>query len=99
MVLLYNKNWYEKILIKKIEKLNRSMEQNNIQNVIATMGSPKKMLLRNFFSGIVRGVGISIGFSLFSAIVIYLLRRIIMLNIPVISEYIGDIIDIVEKNK
>ncbi|MBP3707446.1 MAG: hypothetical protein J6J36_02410 [Clostridia bacterium] len=96
---MYNKNWYEKILIKKIEKLNRSMEQNNIQNVIATMGSPKKMLLRNFFSGIVRGVGISIGFSLFSAIVIYLLRRIIMLNIPVISEYIGDIIDIVEKNK
>ena len=99
MVLLYNKNWYEKILIKKIEKLNRSMEQNNIQNVITTMGSPKKMLLRNFFSGIVRGVGISIGFSLFSAIVIYLLRRVIMLNIPVISEYIGDIIDIVEKSK
>lgn len=99
MVLLYNKNWYEKILIKKIEKLNKSMEQNNIQELITTMGSPKKMLFRNFTSGIVRGIGISIGFSLVSAIVIYLLRRIIMLNIPVISEYIGDIIDIVEQNK
>lgn len=96
---MYNKNWYEKILIKKIDKLNKSMEQNNIQDLITTMGSTKKILFKNFTSGIVRGIGISIGFSLFSAIVIYLLRKIIMLNIPVISEYIGDIIDIVEKNK
>lgn len=63
------------------------------------MDNPKKMLFRNFTSGIAKGIGISIGFSLFSAIVIYLLRKIIMLNIPVISEYIGDIIDIVEQSK
>lgn len=99
MILLYNKNWYEKILIKKIEKLNKSMEQNNIQDLMAIVGSPKKMLFRNFTSGIAKGIGISIGFSLFSALVIYLLRKVIMLNIPVISEYIGDIIAIVEQNK
>ena len=59
----------------------------------------KMFLWGDFISGVVKGIGISVGFSLFSAIIVFVLQRIIRLNIPVISEYIMDIVDIVEKNR
>lgn len=59
----------------------------------------KKFLWGDFISGVVKGIGISVGFSLFSAIIVFVLQRIIRLNIPVISGYIMDIVDIVEKNR
>lgn len=89
----------EKILIKKIDKMNRTIERNNMLELAEILGNTKKMLVKNFFSGIAKGLGIGIGFSLLTAILIYFLQRIIRLNIPIISEYITDIVDIVENNK
>lgn len=89
----------EKLLIRKIDKMNRTMERNNILELAEILGNTKKMLVKNFFSGIAKGVGIGIGFSLLTAVLIYLLQRIIRLNIPIISEYITDIVEIVENNK
>lgn len=89
----------EKLLIRKIDKINRNIEKNNIIELAELLGNTKKMLVKNFFSGISKGLGIGIGFSLLTAILIYFLQRIIRLNIPIISEYITDIVKIVENNK
>ncbi len=89
----------ERMLIKKIDELNRNLEKNNISKLTELVGNSKKLFLKNFISGIIRGIGISIGFSILSAIIVYILQKIIRLNIPVISEYIMDIVDIVEKNR
>ena len=62
-------------------------------------GSKKEIIKRNLLAGIFRGVGIGIGVTLITAIIIAFLQRIIKLNIPVISEYIVDIVEIVENNK
>jgi len=40
-----------------------------------------------------------IGVTIVTALIVWLLRKILMLNIPVIGEYITDIVNIVEKNK
>lgn len=49
-------------------------------------------------AGISRGIGIGIGVTLITAILVMLLQKIVTLNIPVIGEYISDIVEIVEKN-
>ena len=87
------------ILEKNIERLNKSMAENKLIDVIEIMGNWKKLLWRNFLSGIAKGVGIGIGFSIITAIIIIILQRIITLNIPIISKYIADIIEIVQQSK
>lgn len=62
------------------------------------LGNKKEILKRNLIAGIARGVGIGIGVTLITAILIYILQKIILLNIPVIGDYITDIVQIVEKN-
>ena len=50
-------------------------------------------------AGVFRGVGIGIGVTIITAILIMLLRHIVTLNIPIIGEYIADIVEIVEDNR
>lgn len=86
-------------LESNIENLNNSLSKNKILELSEIIGSWRKLLLRNFVSGISKGVGIGIGFSIVTAIIVIILQRIITLNIPVISQYIADIIEIVQLNR
>lgn len=84
---------------KKIDKINKTLEKSNIIEISYIMGNKKEILKRNLIAGISRGVGIGIGITIITAIIVYLLRKIIMLNIPVIGDYIADIVEIVEKSR
>lgn len=86
-------------LKKSIDNLNNNITKNNLLELGEIIGNWKRLLWRNFLSGISKGVGIGIGFSIVTAIIIIILQRIITLNIPVISQYIADIIEIVQLNK
>ena len=88
-----------KILIEKIDKLSYNLNKNKFIDLIEVMGNKKEMIFRNLFSGLWKGIGIGIGVTLVTAIIILILQKIIKLNIPVISEYITDIVEIVEKTK
>lgn len=84
---------------KKIDKISKSLEKSNIVELSYIIGSKKEILKRNLIAGISRGVGIGIGITIITALIVYLLRRLIMLNIPVIGDYIADIVEIVEKSR
>ena len=60
---------------------------------------PAKFFCRNFFAGVIKGVGFSVGFYLITAFIVYVLQYIVKLNIPLIGKYISDIVDIVEANR
>lgn len=85
-------------LTRNVEKLNKFLEEKNIQALIDIMGSKKEIIKRNLYAGISRGIGIGIGVTIITAILVILLQRIVRLNIPVIGEYIAEIVEIVEKN-
>lgn len=84
---------------KKIDKISKTLEKSNIIELSYVVGSKKEILKRNLIAGISRGVGIGIGITVITAIIIYLLRKLIMLNIPVIGDYIADIVEIVERSR
>ncbi len=84
---------------EKIDKINKTLEKSNLIEFSYIMGSKKEILKRNLIAGISRGVGIGIGITIITAIIIYLLRKLIMLNIPVIGDYIADIVEIVERSR
>lgn len=89
----------EEQLLEKLEFLNYTLNKNRVLDLIELAGNTKKYFIRNFLSGITKGIGAGIGFSIITALIIYLLQKIIKLNIPVISQYISDIIEIVQKTR
>ena len=87
------------ILNAKIEKLIDLIENSNINELVRILGNRKEIIYRNILAGIFRGIGIGIGVTIITAILIFTLRRLVALNIPVIGEYIADIVEIVEKSR
>ena len=86
-------------LSNQIDKLNKAFENRNILELIYVLDNKKEIIKRNLLAGLSRGVGIGIGVTLITSILIYMLQKIVMLNIPIIGEYISDSVDIVQKSK
>lgn len=88
-----------KLLNKSIEQLNHTLQEGNIYELSYLLGNKKEMLKRNLIAGMFRGVGIGIGVTLITAVLVYFMQKIVTLNIPVIGEYIADIVEIVERSR
>ena len=81
---------------KQLEEMNRKLEAMKINEYVELMGNTRKLLWKNFMAGIFKGIGSAIGFTILGAVVLILLQKIVLLNIPVIGKYLKDILDIVE---
>ena len=87
------------ILQKSIDKLTDILQNMNLHDLIYIQGSKKEIIKRNLLAGVARGIGGGIGFTIITAIIIYFLQRIVRLNIPIIGDYINDIVEIVQGSK
>ncbi len=95
---MWKKRKFE-LLYKKVDELNYVLTKNNLIDLAELLGNRKEMLIRNILAGISKGIGIGIGVTIITAIIIYILQKIVKLNIPIIGEYIIDIVEIVEKRR
>ncbi len=86
-------------IYKSINELNYILTKNNLIDFAELLGNKKEMIIRNFIAGIFKGMGIGIGFTIITAIIIYILQKIVKLNIPIIGQFIADIIDVVQKSR
>ncbi len=87
------------ILTIAIDNLSKILEEGNFVELTYILGNKKEIIKRNLLAGIFRGIGIGIGVTVITAMLIILLQKIVTLNIPVIGEYIADIVEIVEKSR
>jgi len=89
---------FNKKINQKIDDINEKIEKSKIFQMSYVIGSRKEIIKRNLLAGIAKGVGLGIGITIVSAIIVYILQKIIRLNIPIVGEYIADIVSIVQKS-
>ena len=87
------------LLEKSVNQLNKMLQEGNFIELTYLLGNKKEIMIRNLIAGIFRGVGIGIGVTIITAVLIFLLQKIVKLNIPIIGEYIADIVEIVERSR
>jgi hypothetical protein len=67
-----------------------------IAEYIDLLQKPLRIIYLNFLGGVARGLGIVVGATIIFAILIDILSRLIVLNLPVIGDLIVEIMRIVE---
>jgi hypothetical protein len=85
-------------LQNKIGDLIIAMEKMKLAEYVTLLEKPYRLLYINFLTGIARGLGIAIGFTILGAILLLILQRLVMLNLPVIGQFIAEIVRLVELN-
>ena len=93
---MFKKIKMKNILNSNIEKLISQLEEKNIEEIIYLIGNKKEIAKRNLIAGIFRGIGIGIGVTIITSLIIYFLQKLVRLNLPIIGKYIYDIVEIVE---
>jgi len=88
----------KKRLLVNLEELILRLEKMGIAEYISLMEDPKKIIYRNFLAGVSRGIGTAIGFTLLGALIIYILQKLVLLNLPLIGDFIAEFIKIVQNN-
>lgn len=78
------------------DKLARQLEKMRINEYTELMHKPGRILYLNFLAGMARGLGMAVGATIVFAILLDILRRLIVLNLPVIGNFIADIMKIIE---
>lgn len=82
----------------KIRELARTLEKMKFGDYIEYLNNTKRMLVTNFISGLARGFGMAIGFSVLGAIALYFLTKLANQNIPIIGNFITEIVRMVQDN-
>lgn len=75
----------------------QQLEKSRIAEYTQLLNRPWRLIWLNLLSGTARGVGIAIGFTFFAATIIYLLQLLGALNLPIIGDYIADVVRIVQR--
>ena len=75
----------------QVTLLAQTLETMRLAEYIAYLNRPGRLLLINFLVGLVRGLGTALGAGLLAGVAYFLLKRIVVLNLPVIGGLIAEL--------
>lgn len=78
-------------------KMIDAMEKARLAEYANYMAHPYRLLGMNFLIGLARGLGSTLGLAVILAIIAAIVKNIIMLNLPVISEWASEVVASVGK--
>ncbi|WP_246427512.1 DUF5665 domain-containing protein [Paenibacillus phyllosphaerae] len=84
------------LLDRRLMKVAEDMERSQMAEYVELLNRPLSLIWRNLLAGTARGVGIAVGFTFFAATIVYVLQMLGALNLPIIGDYIADIVRIVQ---
>jgi len=84
-------------LAVRLERLALDLEKAHFAEYVELMRRPRDLIWRNLLAGVARGVGIAVGFTFFAATIVWFLQALGALNLPIVGDYIADIVRIVQR--
>lgn len=79
-----------------LTKISDYFERVNFGAYVQLLLRPWKLIWLNFLGGLARGVGIGLGFTLLAALLVVVIQKLSLLNLPIVGAYIADVVRIVQ---
>ena len=75
----------------QVTLLTETLERMRLAEYIVYLNRPGRLLWINFLVGLMRGLGTALGAGLLAGVAYFLLKRIVVLNLPVIGGLISEL--------
>jgi hypothetical protein len=85
-------------VFKKLYDVERKLERANLAGFMELLQKPARLIFLNFLGGLARGFGIAIGLTIIASLFLIFLSRLATLNLPIIGEYIAELVKIVNQH-
>ncbi len=84
-------------LSKTLLQVSDSLERAKIADYVGLLNRPGRLMYLNAISGLFRGLGMAAGFTLLGALLIYVLTRSFVLNLPIVGNFLGELVWIIQQ--
>lgn len=85
------------LMHRMLLQISQMLERSRIREYTELLHQPWRLIWLNLLYGTARGIGIAIGFTFFAATIVYVLQLLGALNLPIIGDYIAEIVTIVQR--
>lgn len=84
-------------LAKTLLQVSDSLERAKIADYVGLLNRPGRLMYLNAISGLFRGLGMAAGFTVLGALLIYVLTRSFVLNLPIVGNFLGELVWIIQQ--
>ena len=85
------------LVVRQIDGWIASMERLRLADYVRYVDDRKRLFWTSFFSGVARGVGMAVGFTILGAILVIILQDLARHNLPLIGDMLAQIVSVVQK--
>lgn len=81
----------------KIDRMLAAMERLQLAEYVRYVNDRRRLIRTSFLAGLARGMGMAVGFTILGAALVILLNRLAQRNLPIIGNFLADIVEIVQR--
>ena len=85
-----------RLMAKRMEEHLRALEQLQLTDYLRYVQDTRRLMRTQFLSGLFRGMGMAVGFTILGAVLVVLLQALAQRNLPVIGDFLAQIVAIVQ---
>ncbi|MCL2544885.1 MAG: DUF5665 domain-containing protein [Clostridia bacterium] len=85
-------------LARRVRELCLTLEKMRLTEYMRYVNDVRRLLWINFLTGLARGFGTAVGFTVLGAIAVTVLQRVTVHNLPIIGRFLADVVRIVQEN-
>lgn len=81
---------------ERIDGYTQKQEWAGFTEYVMYLQDRRRLLITNFLAGLMRGMGFAVGFSILGALVIMLVQKLALQNLPGIGAFFAEVVRIVQ---
>ena len=85
-----------RLMAKRMEEHLHALEQLRLAEYLRYVQDTRRLMRTQFLSGLFRGMGMAVGFTILGAVLVVLLQALAQRNLPVIGDFLAQIVAIVQ---
>ena len=82
-------------LLDRLEQIAGQLERMRLEDYVRYVTNRRRYLTDNFWAGVARGLGTVVGLTLLGSVLIVILQRVVTSNIPLIGDFLADVVRVV----
>ncbi len=82
--------------IDRLEQIAGRFERMRLEEYIRFVNNRRRYYAMNFWSGVARGLGTAVGFTVLGAVLVVILQHVVSRNIPVIGDFLAEVVKVVK---
>lgn len=84
-------------MANKLDEHIATLERMHLPEYVRFLEDRRRFYRMQLVGGILRGVGTAVGFTILGAVLVWLLQGLAQRNLPVIGDFLAQIVDLVQR--